>query len=99
MTAGGINTRLLLWLQLRCAAAALVVSAAGWLLFVVSARLLLPWWPLVLVVTAAAEGCFYVVWKRKHAEVRGELCHTRLAWARHSGMQAAAAAAAVEGTH
>jgi len=58
----GLNRRLLLVLQLRCAAALLVTSAAGGYLAYRASSALLPWGPVLL---AVGEVCFYFTWHRK----------------------------------
>lgn len=62
----GLNTGLLLALQLRAVAAVTITTAAAAALGYYTLPLLLPWGPVVL---AAAEAAFYFIWHRKKAQL------------------------------
>lgn len=62
----GLNTGLLLALQLRAVAAVTITTAAAAALGYYTLPLLLPWGPVVL---AAAEVAFYFIWHRKKAQL------------------------------
>lgn len=62
----GQNKRMLLGLQLRCAAALLLTTTAAGVSGFWASKALLPWGAVLL---AAAETCFYFVWHRKREKL------------------------------